>query len=83
MRNNSLEIGFDSREFPALTKYIAAASASVSDSSTKSGSGGKEALDQNKTVGTERIIEAVRSGGRDGLIGGSGKSFADVVDKAG
>ena len=50
-------------------------------SDSESGSGGKGALDQSKTVGKGRIIEADMNGGRGGLIGGSGKSFEDVVDK--
>ena len=50
-------------EFAALTKYIAAPSASDSSSkSPKSGSGGIGALDQIKTGGKGRIIEAVGSG---------------------
>ena len=48
MRGNSLEIGFDSREFPALTAYSAAASVSKG---TESGSGGTGALDNIKTLG--------------------------------
>ena len=72
--------GFGRREFPALTAYIEAASLS-SSKVTESGSGGTGALDNTKTVGTERRIEADRNGGRDGLIRGSRKSFADVVDK--
>ena len=63
-----------------MTTYIAAASVS-SSSGTESGSGGTGALDQSKTVGKGRMIEADRNGGRGGLIGGNGKSFEDVVDK--
>ena len=66
--------GFDDKQFPALTAYIAAASVS-SSRSTESDSGGTGALDQSKTVGTGRMIEADRNRGRDGLIGGSGKSL--------
>ena len=57
--------GFDSRDFPALTKYREAA---------ESSSGGKGARDKIKTVGMGRIIEADRSGGRDGLIGDKGET---------
>ena len=58
-RLTGFEIGFDCSEFPALTKYIAAASASASDSSSrsaKSGSGGIGALDQSKIGGKGRIL---------------------------
>ena len=44
---------------------------------SESGSGGKGALEQIKTVGKGRLVDAVRNGGRDGLIGGSGKGVAD------
>ena len=70
--------GFDGSECSALTTYTAAsasASASASDSSSKSaksGSVGIGALDQIKTGGKGRMIEAVGSGGRNGLIGGDG-----------
>ena len=68
--------GLDDKQCPALTAYIAAASVS-SSRSTASGSGRTGALDQNKTVGTGGMVEAVRSGGRDGLIGRSGKGLVD------
>ena len=44
---------------------------------SESGSGGKGALEQIKTVGKGRMVEAARNGGRDGLIGGSGKSLGN------
>ena len=49
LQKDRFGIDFDHKEFPALTRYIAAASASASDSSAKSGSGCKGALDQSKT----------------------------------
>ena len=74
--------GFDDKDIPALTAHMAAAIVS-SSKNAESGSGGIEALDQSKTVGKGRMIEAVRSGGRDGLIGGSEKSLSGegFVDK--
>ena len=78
--DNCVFEGFDDKQFPALSAYITAASAS-SIRGTESGSGGTGALDRSKTVGKGRMIEADRNGGRGGLIGGNGKSFEDVVDK--
>ena len=64
----------DDTELLTLSPYIAAASVS-SIKNVESGSGGIGALDQSKTVGKGRTIEAVRNGGRDRLIRGSGKSL--------
>ena len=47
-------------------------------SESESGSGGKGALGQIKTVGKGRMVEAVRNGGRDGFIGGSEKGLVDI-----
>ena len=72
-RLTCFETGFDCKDFPPLTKYIAEASASAGDSSSKSaklGSGGIGAPDQIKTGGKGRMIEAVGSGGRDEFLGG-------------
>ena len=72
LKSHSCGIGLDSVDFPALTAYIAAASVSAS--------GGKGELDKTKTVGKGRMVEADRSGGRDGLIGDKGGSFEGCVD---
>ena len=69
-------MGSDDKEFPALAAYVAEAGVS-SSKSAEPGIGGTGALDQSKTEGTGRMVEAARSGGRHGLIGGGRKGLVD------
>ena len=76
------DIAFPALKGPADDSGVVRSMISAIERKSDSGSssGGIGALEQRKTVGMGRIIGAVGSGGRNGLIGDKGGSVEGFVD---